>query len=694
MKRLIFILILIILSKQGFSQDDLKPGFAMLEKGNFDESVVFFKHYLSTKDSTNKTALLCYGRGVGLSGNVKESKQVFAKLLTKYPNDFEIQLNDAEALMWGKEYDQAKKYYEKLLSQKPQDFVVNLGYSNALASLGDFKNALRFAIKATQIKPDAQGAKISKKYAILAVADQYAKKQEYSQALALLETIYRDFRNDQDALFAKAQLKIATNEYIDAEEIYKTLLRVSPAHTDAYLGLSYVAFLQKNNTLAYTYAEKAIEASAKEPEKKLKAQLGKATALGWKEQFTEAFQLLAQLDKLYPNNNDILLKKASLMIWDKEYAKSVSLFGEALKKVPNSFDGNLGMGDALFAQESDDASKEYVNKTLSYYPNQKDANDFLYKIKLRHAPSITTHNFLMSDKGGNSSTNYQLDLGFDLTTPFRILLGYKSRIAENSIENKKAQSDFYCVGFRWRIMPRWLLNSKISHVQLKSQINTNNHILVDFSNEFILTKQQTLELKYQSEVQNFTAGLIEKNLTLQNFVAIYNLNTAIKVGIYSQYYHTTTSDGNVRDLLFASLYYNLKAAPVMKFGFNFNTMSFQNQVAADYFSPAKFNSYELFGLVENLQVPNQKLLYQVSLAGGVQKIEAQSPQSTYRIGLALGYRPFRNFEGNIYTLQSNSATSSVVGYTYSETGFKAKFIIMNRYFGERIKRGWKGAKER
>lgn len=677
MKKSIIILFLIVLTKNSFSQDELKPGFAMLEKGAFAEGADFFKHYLVTRDSTNKTALLCYGRGTGLAGNTKEAKQIFEKLLRKNPNDFEVSLNAAEAYMWGKEYDQAKNYYEKLLAKKPNDFVATLGYANALASVGDYKNALRYSNYALKIQPDNQGAKVSRKYANLAVADQYSKNQEYSQALSLLENIFKDFKNDQDALFAKAQLKIATQKLSDAEVIYKTLLKNSLSHTDAYLGLSYLAFLQKNLKQTLTYADLAINASIEEPEKKLKAQLGKVTAMGWNEQFTEAFNLLAQLDKQYPNSADILLKKASLMIWNKEYAKSVSLFGEALKKVQGSFDGNLGMADALFAQELDDKSREYVQKTLGYYPNQKDANYFLSKIKLRHAPSITTHDFLMSDKGGNSSTNYQLDFGIDLATRVRLLVGYKSRIAENSLENKKARSDFYSLGMRWRIKPMWLMNAKVSQVQLQSQnSNGNSHVLVDFSNEFNLTKQQTLELKYQSDVQNFTAGLIEKNLTFQNLIAVYNLNTAFKVGVYSQYYHTISSDGNVRDLLFASLYYNLKATPVIKFGFNFNTMSFHNQVASDYFSPAKFNSYELFGLVENLQVPNQKLLYQASLAGGFQKIETQSFQSTYRVGLALGYRPFKNLEGYLYTLQSNSATSSVVGYTYSETGIKAKYILM------------------
>jgi hypothetical protein len=213
-------------------------------------------------------------------------------------------------------------------------------------------------------------------------------------------------------------------------------------------------------------------------------------------------------------------------------------------------------------------------------------------------------------------------------------------------------------------------------VFLQGKTVNNQHTLLDFSNEFKLTKRQTLELKYQSDVQNFTAGLIDRNLRFQNFIAIYNLNTPMKLGIYSQYYHTRSSDKNVRNLLFASLYYTLKTDPILKFGFNFNTMVFLKQIPDIYFSPKTFNSYELFGLIENIEVPNKKFLYQLALAGGYQQIEQQAYQSTYRITAALGYRPIKNFEALIYTLQSNSATSSVVGYAYSEIGMKAKWILL------------------
>ncbi len=678
MKKVITLFILLFSWFENFAQDELIAGFKMLETGKFAEGAVFFKQYLTTKDAKNKTALLCYGRGIGLSGNVPEAKQVFDDLLVRFPGDFEVSLNAAEAFMWSKEYKNAKKLYEELLQIKPNDFAANLGYANASASLFDYRKALEYTSKALLIEPKNENAKISRKYARLGFADQYSKNQQYQPAATLLEEILRDFPNDKEALSAKAQLKVALEQFDAAEKIYTSLLVITKGETNVYLSLSYLAFLQKKKTLALAYANKAIQSTKEQPAHTVKAYLGKVMALGWNEKFNQAFTLLDSLDRAFVDNNTILVTRATLNTWNKDYGVSATNFKKVLDKNPSSFDANLGCADALFAQEIDIESKKYVLKTLDYYPNQKDAKDFLVKLSLRHSPSITTHNFISSDRGGNSSINYQLGLAFDLIPSFRALLNYKSRLAENSTEKNSAKTNNFGLGFRWRVKPTWLITGEISLASLNGKNTTVNHLLYDFANEFKLTKMQTLELRYQTDIQNFTAGLIDNNLTFQNFIATYSLNTPIKIGIYSQYYFTKNSDGNNRNLLFTSLYYDLKAAPVIKFGVNFNTMGFAKQVPSTYFSPAQFYSYEIFGLIENLQTPKQKLLYQLSLAGGYQKIEKNDFQSTYRITAALGYRPRNNFEAYVYSMNSNSATSSVVGYSYSETGIKAKLILLKK----------------
>jgi tetratricopeptide (TPR) repeat protein len=678
MKKIIPLVILLFSWFTNFAQDELTPGFKMLETGKFADGAVFFKHYLDTKDAKNKTALLCYGRGIGLSGNVPEAKQVFNNLLERFPGDFEVSLNAAEAFMWAKEYKSAVKFYEKLLSIKPNDFAANLGYANANASLFDYKKALEFTNKALSIDPKNENAKTSRKFARLGLSDQYSKNQVYNPASALLEDILGENPKDKEALSAKAQLKVVLEKYDEAEKLYKSLLTITKGQTDVYLSLSYLAFLQKNKTLAMSYANQAVQSTKKHPENTLKAYLGKVMALGWNEKFNQAFSLLDSLDKVFVANNDILVKRATLNTWNKDYNISADFFKKVLEKVPSSFDANLGCADALFAQELDVESKRYVMKTLDYYPNQKDAKDFLVKLSLRHSPSITTHDFISSDKGGNSSINYQLGLEYDIIPSFRALLNFKARLAENSNEKVSSSTNNFGVGFRWRVKPIWLMTGSVNVASLSGKNKTVNHLLYDFANEFKLTKLQTLELRCQTDVQNFTAGLIDNNLTFQNFIVTYSLNTPIKIGVYSQYYYTKNSDDNSRNLLFASLYYDLKAAPVIKLGVNFNTMSFQKQIPQTYFSPSQFYSYEAFGLLENLQVPKQKFLYQLSLAGGYQKIEKNDFQSTYRITVSLGYRPKNNFEALLYTMNSNSATSSVVGYSYSETGIKAKLILLKK----------------
>lgn len=675
MKKIILLILFLFSWFTDFAQDELIPGFKMLETGKFADAATFFKHYLATKDAKNKTALLCYGRGIGLSGNVPEAMLVFNNLLARFPGDFEVSLNAAEAYMWAKEYKSAIIYYEKLLEIKPKDFAANLGYANANASVFDYKKALEFTSKAIIIDSKNANAKISRKYARLGLSDQLSKNQEYKPASAFLEDILGENPKDKEALAAKAQMKVVLEQYDEAEKIYQFLLTITKENTDVYLSLSYLSFLQKNKKLAMSYANQAIQSAKKLPENTLKAYLGKVMALGWNEKFNQAFALLDSLDTVFVANNNILAKRATLHTWNKDYTISANLFQKVLEKVPSSFDANLGCADALFAQELDLESKKYVMKTLDYYPNQKDAKDFLVKLSLRHSPDISTHDFISSDKGGNSSINYNLTLAMDILPSLRALLNYKSRLAENSNEKTNAKTHNFGVGFRWRVKPIWLMTAGVNLASLNGKNKTIFHLLYELGNEFKLTKWQTLELRYQTDIQNFTAGLIDNNLTFQNFIATYSFNTPFKVGVYSQYYYTKNSDDNSRNLLFASLYYDLKVAPVIKLGINFNTMSFQKQVPSTYFSPSKFYSYEAFGLVENLQVPKQKLLYQLSLAGGYQKIEQNDFQSTYRITASVGYRPKNNFEALVYTLSSNSATSSVVGYNYSETGIKAKLII-------------------
>ncbi len=659
----------------GRAQEALKPGFAMLESGRFQEAVLFFRNYLAA-DPSNRTALLCYGRATGLSGNVAGAQQIFAGLEQRYPGDFEIGLNVAEACMWAKEYDLGRQKYARLVTRQPGNFPANLGYGNAFSALLQYDSALLYINKALTIQPGNANALLSLKYTRLGLADQYAKKQQFPPAAGLLEQNLSDFRDDKESLYAKGQLLIMQKEYTPAIHLFQAMITRKQDVVNACLSISYAFYLKKDKRAAMEYADKAVAAA--DTGAYLKARLGRVTALGWNEQFKQAFKELDSLEGQYPNHPDVSLKRAMLLAWERNFGHSLALFKSVLTQRPSSFDANLGTADVLFAQELDEASREYVNATLKYYPGQKDARDFMQRLALRHAPSIYTQDFRSSDQGGNVAWNYAAGVAFDIISPLRISFDYRSRNAKNKYDGTKAGNDNYTIGVRWRIQPFWLVTAALNEAVLKGD-TTRSHLLMDIATEFKIARWHILELRYRSDIQNFTAGLINSNISMDNFIATYNLSTPFKLGLYAQYYYSAYSDDNKRSLLFASLYYNLLNDPVIKTGINVNNMHFTRQIPEKYFSPDKFSSYELFASIENLGLPTKKWLYQALLAGGFQKIDNASTQDIYRYTLSLGYRPVNNFEASVYYLHSNSASSTVAGYAYSEVGLKVKWVFKKLY---------------
>ena len=656
-------------------QETLKPGFSMLETGKFKEATVFFRDYLQ-KDPDNRTALLCYGRATGLSGNVGEAKDVFQRLEQRYPGDFEIRLNAAEAFMWEKDFKSGKQAYAELIREQPGSFPATLGYGNAYASLLQYDSALVYINKALTLQPGNANAKLSLKYIRLGLADKYAQQQRYTSAAQLLEQNLAERPGDKESLFAKGQLLLSQKEYASAIAIFDTLIGRKQDVVNASLSLSYALYLQKKKRSALEVADNAVAAA--DTGSYLRARLGRVTALGWNNQFPLAFKELDSLEQLYPHHPDISLKRAMLLAAQKNFGRSLELFKTVLMQRPSSFDANLGSADVLFAQELDKISRQYVNATLSFYPGQKDAKEFMERLDLRHAPAVYTLDYHSSDKGGNISNNYSAGFSFDLLSPLRISFDFKTRDVKNKLDGSHANNDNYTIGARWRINPFCLVTAALNETVLRGD-SSHSHLLADVGAEFKFARWHTLELRYRSDVQNFTAGLIDSNITMNNVMLTYNLSTPMRLGLYSQLIYTSFSDGNKRDLLFASLYYNFLNDPVVKAGINFNDMHFKLQLPTKYFSPDQFTSYELFASIENLDIPKKKWLYQALFAGGTQKIDASGAQGIYRLNLSLGYRPVPNFNASVYYLHSNSASSTVAGYTYTEWGVKARWVIKRLY---------------
>lgn len=193
-------------------------------------------------------------------------------------------------------------------------------------------------------------------------------------------------------------------------------------------------------------------------------------------------------------------------------------------------------------------------------------------------------------------------------------------------------------------------------------------------------KLQDLEIGYKREIQNFNSDLIDKEIAANNYYLNYNLSTNFNFGWFTQYFYTTQTDDNTRNLLFTSFYYNFMSSPVLKGGLNYQYIAFKNQVPTDYFSPSKFNAVEVFiELLKDEKIAEvNSWFYNANLATGYQFIENNDKQWTYRVQAKLGYKFSDRLLANIYGIKSNIASVSVAGFTYTEMGLRLKWNLFDK----------------
>jgi len=297
------------------AQEDMQPGFVLLEKGDFQEAKLFFGNYLQ-QSPTNKTAQICYGRAVGLSGEPKKAMQLFSDLLKSYPTDVEVQLNFNESFLWDKQYAIAKPLYAKLVAVYPENFGAVLGYANTLSNLKEYKAALKWINKALELQPGNTSAEISKKYIKLGYANSQLKDQKYGLAEKTLNEIFEIFPNDKITLLNMANLFLITKD------------------------------VQKAKFILWKYANSP------------------------KDSITAMNKARKQIDSLelqYPNRKWIYALKATLGLYTGDTKGSILNYNAILKDDETSFDGNLGMANALFAADRIVPAYKAAFRTLRKY---------------------------------------------------------------------------------------------------------------------------------------------------------------------------------------------------------------------------------------------------------------------------------------------------------------------------------------
>lgn len=668
----------LILGNIGNAQD-MSTGFSNLEKGEFDQAELFFETILKVYPQ-NKTARLCYARAIGLNKQAEKALDLFIELKKENPGNLEIELNYAEALLWNKKFAEAKVFYTTLVAKNPNSFVANLGFANTMSNLKEFNEASIYVNKALNLSPANPSALTSRKYIKLGYANKKVNNKNYMEADAFYDEILKDFPDDKETLLNKANLYLITKNIIKGKEIYNRIAKNDPII--ALNGLSLIEHNDGKDKKALALSDDAILKVNNSNDENLIKQTQEryVQALIWNRKYTLAEAKIDALKVNYSNENWLLALSATLAIYRSDFKDSVKYYSIIVVNDSKSFDGNLGIANAYYAAGEVKSAVLAVQKTLDIFKNQNDAMNLMKKISQEFTPYLEEKLSYSFDNGDNTAKASRTLISIPLSTKLTVNTTYQYRATENTTTNISAKTNDFLLGIDYKFHPKVSYTLDAGVTSANSNTTKYNQALISSYFKIKPFKLQDLEIGYKREVQNFNSDLIDKEIAANNYYFNYNMGTNFNFGWFTQYFYTSQTDNNTRNLLFTSFYYNFMANPVLKGGLNYQYIAFKNQVPADYFSPKKFNAVELFLeiLKDEKIVAAKAWFYNANVATGFQFIEDNSKQWTYRVQAKFGYKLSDRLLTNIYGTRSNIASTTAAGFTFNEIGLRLKWNLFDK----------------
>jgi tetratricopeptide (TPR) repeat protein len=660
------------------AQATLEPGFEMLEQGKFDKAEAFFEAALETNPN-QITARICYGRAVGLNGSPQKALDVFSILQREYPDNMEISLNKAEAFMWGQNYNDARLLFDQLLQRDSLNFSANLGAANARAASKDYVSALPLINRALDINPGNDNARISRKFILLGLASLKKRAWLYPAAHKYLDEVEAMYPGDKNARLLRSDIFLSQQKYRAAHDLFLQMIKDSMEVTRAYSGLSYTSLLLNKKKDALTFARKALETITKTSADsilRLNTAIQYVNALGFNRRFDEAIDYLLELEQQLGTSLTIQSARARMHVWNNNFKKGAAIYEALLTEHQQSFDLLMGMVETKRASQELDEAINYLNQARQISPDQPDAFRLWHQLMQADQPSIVLGGSQLTDDGGNvgQSLHARIDLG--RMGRFRPFIEGNNWQAFNQESTEPAQQNTLITGTGIQLNSKIKINLKAGTTVFQSKDSTNQLAPMGGLNvNFLLGKYHNFDLGLSKALHHYTADLVRSGIVRNQVGLSYNFAAPTRFGLYTSYSKVFQSDGNTQQSIFASVYFKLLNAPVLKAGINYNSMGFDQQKPELYFSPRSSQAVEGFMQFSSDQSSGKKLVYHAFLSVGMQRVFLNTPQRTTRIDLSIGYRFKPNFEIMANFQAGNTVQSSLSGYAFKQIGVKMQYRL-------------------
>ncbi len=643
----------------------MQEGYDYLEQGKWQQAQDYFQEILQTYPQ-NKTANLCYNRALGLNGNPELASQGFSDMLLMYPDDYELQLNLAESYMWQKKYMDATRLYEQLCQSTQVNEVALMGYANAL-SKHDASLALSKINEALFIKPDFEAAKISKKYILLTLASEAKHALDFQQAEYYARQAVDLFPSDNETRITLAQLKQIQNFPRKANKLFFKMNNEKLVF-DRDLGLSYSYILLQRNKKAAAVLDgmRAMPPADPAQQKRLdQSYLNMLAIQNSKVAMVNAAQKYVQD---YNDSAYVALTDLRAVFWQgKPYAAS-QLASNYVQKFPKDAMGYITLADIQLSMQQRKLAEQSIGQALQLEPAEIGAQLLQKRIKRAQKSLVNLAYYYESDEDVTSAGQFNISYENFHLDAWDFGLGYKSRNATNTSTDAKAANHHIYGNLRYHWRGSLVPSAYVGYA-FQNPVS-NAAFIYDFSLDYKLKKILTTSLGYRKSLVDYSTDLIDAGIYTNDLYFNNNVLTKFGLGWYLQLISSTQTDDNKRFLMFTSLYYNIFKIPLIQTGVNFNYMSFDTERSDLYFSPSAYNFVEAFIKLRNIDKLEAKLIYEVLLSIGTQKIHESDAQRMLRAEINLGYRLSTEIELLAYYQYSNSSYSTVAGFTFNKFGVK------------------------
>ncbi|WP_019986822.1 tetratricopeptide repeat protein [Rudanella lutea] len=487
-------------------------------------------------------------------------------------------------------------------------------------------------------------------------AVQLRKEENYSAAIIQLDSILAKNPKDAGILLFKGDLKLQSNRFSEAVDVYKELLLLNYEPTIARINLSYALFMNHRPAKALYYAAEAWTQNKTNPS----ATVNYFNAMLWNSQTKQAAQFLSAQDSLLSPAQRLVLK-ARLYTTSGNYTKGLAFYDSLVRAFPDKH-YLKEYSEVLLGKKEIKRSRETMQQHQTLF-SATEYHSFTQKLKAAQFQNAGTEFVYFSDIAKNTRIEqiawFQQHDG--VRYRFRLSAGTS---AITSVEGQKTTSQFAHVTINERFNKAWSGQTDLHLQTIRPEVGRPmGGLLGKQTIQYQPNDRRMIGLYYNGDVLNYTASLLEKNIRSNNFGYVTHILLSGKTGIYSQGSFGMLTDQNQRYQFFGSLYHLFRTEPTLKAGVNISALHFTNNTITAYFAPNRYLSSEVFADYSTA-LPHLSRFYFQSQAGvGMQQIETQAWQPAFRVQGEVGFRA-NHFETSLKYQTSNVASAVGTGYAF------------------------------